>query len=98
MPRQRVPDIDFDHFVLGEIKDLFAKGEIHPKLAERLRVLNEHIKAFEIILGEVKPFPIMKKHFKSYLGFFPGAKELRAQLMECKNANDVRRAIERYLR
>jgi len=77
---------------------LFAKGEIHPKLAERLRVLNEHIKAFEIILGEVKPFPIMKKHFKSYLGFFPGAKELRAQLMECKNANDVRRAIERYLR
>lgn len=28
MPRQRVPDIDFDHFVLGQIKSLFAENKI----------------------------------------------------------------------
>ena len=28
MPRQKVPDIDFDFFVLSQIKDLFAQGRI----------------------------------------------------------------------
>jgi 5-methylcytosine-specific restriction endonuclease McrA len=28
MPQQRIPDIDFDHFVLGQIKSLFDKNKI----------------------------------------------------------------------
>ena len=28
MPRQTVPDLDFDHFALGEIKELFDKNKI----------------------------------------------------------------------
>jgi len=29
MPQQTIPNIDFDHFVIGEIADLFDKGKIY---------------------------------------------------------------------
>ncbi len=72
--------------------------EVFPSLSERLRILVEHTKAFEELLGDIKSFAIMKKHFKAYVEGFDGAKELRMQLMETENATQVEEIIETYLR
>ena len=65
-------------------------------LAERLSVLVEHTKLFEELLPH-KNFAIMKKHYKAYVNGFPGAVELRAELMEAANANEVERVIHKTL-
>ena len=40
----------------------------------------------------------MKKHFKAYVNDFPGAKELRTKLMETKNAKEVEKIINNFLK
>jgi len=65
-------------------------------LSEKLKIMLEHTKLFEKLLGEHKPFDLMKKHFKSYVSGFDGAKELRMKLMSAKNAQEVERIIESY--
>ncbi len=64
---------------------------------ERLRIAVEHTKLFEDLLGDVKSFAVMKKHFKAYVEGFSGAKELRVHLMETKTAAEVDTIIERFL-
>ena len=64
---------------------------------KRLIVLVEHTKLFEELLGDIKSFAIMKKHFKAYCEGFPGAKELRIKLMEAKDASEVERLVEEYI-
>ncbi len=65
---------------------------------ERLQVMVEHTKLFEQLLGDVKSFSIMKKHYKAYCTGFAGAKELRMQLMdEAKNAADVEQITRQFL-
>jgi tRNA-dihydrouridine synthase len=59
--------------------------------------LLEHTKLFEELLGDIKSFAIMKKHFKAYVEGFDGAKELRIELMECENATEVERVITSWL-
>ena len=39
----------------------------------------------------------MKKHFKAYVEGFPGAKELRMELMEAQNAAEVEQIISAWL-
>lgn len=65
-------------------------------LDERLSVAVEHAELFEELLPH-KSFAIMKKHYKAYVNGFPGAAELRAELMETQNAAEVRAIIHRYL-
>lgn len=64
---------------------------------ERLNVLVEHTKLFEKLLGDVKNFAIMKKHFKAYVSGWDGAKELRIKLMETTNSQEVDEIIKMYL-
>ena len=66
-----------------------------PPVEKRLRVMVEHAKLFEQLLGAHKSFAIMKKHFKAYVEGFPGAKELRIQLMEAENADEVEEIIRK---
>ncbi len=74
---------------------------IPPLIEERLRIAVEHTKLFEELLGNPsaggKSFAIMKKHFKAYVEGFPGAKELRIELMEADNAVEVENIIETFL-
>jgi nifR3 family TIM-barrel protein len=65
-------------------------------LEERLRVLVEHTKLYEELLGDIKSFSIMKKHYKAYVHGFDGAKELRMKLMEAENAREVEDIIKRF--
>ena len=67
-------------------------------VADRLRVAVEHAKLFEELLGDIKNFAIMKKHFKAYVEGFDGAKELRVKLMDTTNAAEVEQLVEEFLR
>lgn len=81
-----------------ETKRTAAQSAIAPiSVQERLGVLVEHTKLFEELLGDVKSFAIMKKHYKAYCTGFPGAKELRMQLMEAEDAAGVKRAVDDFL-
>jgi len=87
----------------------FTKGMsdgllIEKSPTERLKILLEHTKLFEKTYSSspklrgssrgVKNFNVMKKHFKAYVSGWDGAKELRAKLMETKNAKEVERVIK----
>ncbi len=76
---------------------LTAKG-FSASVVTRLRVAVEHSKMFENMLGDIKNFALMKKHFKAYVEGFTGAKELRMQLMETTNAQQIEEIIEAFLK
>ncbi len=65
---------------------------------EKLRILVEHCQLFEKLLGDVKSFAVMKKHFKAYVHGWDGAKELRMRLMETSSAGEVEEVIKNYLK
>lgn len=78
---------------------LFDSKKENLSVEEKLRVMVEHTKLFEELLGEIKSFAIMKKHYKAYVEGFDGAKELREKLMhEAETATDVERIIEAFLK
>ncbi len=66
-------------------------------LKQKLDVMIEHAELFEKLLGDIKNFAIMKKHFKAYANGFPGAKELRIRLMETSNTKEVRKIVDNFL-
>ncbi|MEK7176949.1 MAG: tRNA-dihydrouridine synthase [Patescibacteria group bacterium] len=68
-----------------------------PTTEEKLKVLVEHTKLFEKLLGSVKSFAIMKKHFKAYVNGFDGAADLRARLMEQDGGEEVEKIISEFL-
>lgn len=74
---------------------LFSKNK-NINIKDKLKVLLEHTKIFEEKLGGIKNFALMKKHFKSYIGEFDGAKDLRTKLMETENINEVEGIINEF--
>lgn len=77
---------------------LFADKNSKPSLKERLNVMLEHTFLFKELLGDTKSFAVMKKHYKSYIGEFSGAKELRLKCMESTNADEVKEVINNFLK
>jgi len=69
-----------------------------PTLAEKFEIMIEHTHLFEKLLGDIKSFAIMKKHYKAYMNGFDGAKELRVLLMEAKNADEVEQVARNFLK
>jgi tRNA-dihydrouridine synthase len=65
-------------------------------LEERLSVLLEHAALFEELLP-FKNFNTMKKHVKGYVNGFPGASELRAELMSCDTSEAMRPIVHTFL-
>jgi nifR3 family TIM-barrel protein len=76
----------------------FCKFKIGLEVPERLKIMVEHTKLFEKLLGKVKNFNIMKKHFKAYVNGFDGARELRVLLMESKSAKEIKTIINNFLK
>ncbi len=66
-------------------------------LEERLKICVKHTKLYEEKLGDIKSFAIMKKHYKAYVHGFDGAKELRMELMDCKNAAEIEEKVDLFL-
>ncbi len=76
-------------------KPWFFNSKIkNPDKSFRLKVLLEHTKAFEKAFKNIKSFDVMKKHFKAYVSGWDGAKELRVELMNCKNAKEVAKVLK----
>ena len=65
-------------------------------LAERLQVLVEHTYLFCELLP-YKNFAVMKKHYKAYVGGFPGAVEFRMALMEADTPLAVEHLVQNFL-
>jgi len=65
---------------------------------KKLKVLIEHARLFDKLLGKHKNFAIMKKHFKAYVKDFEGAKELRTKLMGTKNAKEAEKIVKDFLK
>ncbi len=97
--RARVKETGCDGVMLG--RAIFGNpwlfAERVPTKEERLRVLVEHSKLFEELLGGYKSFAVMKKHFKAYVTGFEGAAELRAKLMETNNSSEVEKIVSDIL-
>ncbi len=66
-------------------------------LTERFSVMLEHTRLFCELLPH-KNFAVMKKHYKAYVNGFPGANELRAQLMEAPDLSTVETIVHQYLK
>ncbi len=45
----------------------------------------------------IKPFDVMKKHYKAYVNGFDGAKELRAKMMEAENVGEIEKLVNEFL-
>ncbi len=65
-------------------------------LEERLSVMVEHTKLFEELLPH-KNFAVMKKHYKAYCNGFPGAKDLRMDLMATEHSTEVETIVKKFL-
>ena len=76
---------------------LFDPKKKNISIEEKLKVMVEHTKLFEKLLGGKKNFAIMKKHYKAYVNGFDGAKELRVELMGAENAREVGKIVKRFL-
>lgn len=76
---------------------LFANARLPVPLEERLLVMVEHTKLFHELLGDIKNFAVMKKHYKAYVNGFDGAKELRMKLMETETPEEVEAIVQNFL-
>lgn len=65
-------------------------------LKERLQVLVEHTKLFEEMLPH-KNLAVMKKHYKAYVSGFPGAADLRHELMQQNSVSDIEAVVHAFL-
>ncbi len=63
---------------------------------EKIKVLLEHVKLYNELFLNTKPFDVMKRHFKAYIHGFEGAAELRTELYECKTAEEVEAVIKNH--
>ena len=77
---------------------IFSQREKIPTTKEKLKVMLEHTKLFEKLLGGHKNFAVMKKHYKAYVNGFDGAKELRVKLMETKSGKEVEVIVKDFLK
>lgn len=99
--RTRVEETGCDGVMLGRAifgnPWLFDENKYEVTRDEKLSVMIEHTKLFEKVLGNVKSFAIMKKHYKAYVNGFDGAKELRVKLMEAKDAKEVEDLVNDFV-
>jgi nifR3 family TIM-barrel protein len=107
--RQKARETGCDGVMLGRAifgnPWLFSEQDKNKiSVEEKLKILMEHSRLFEKLVqpksptGQGKSFAVMKKHFKAYVSGWDGAKDLRARLMDCENADGVETIILEYLK
>lgn len=65
---------------------------------EKMHLLLDHMRLWIDTWGETKHFPILRKFFKVYASGFPGAQELRIQLMETQTPQETEQLVTAFLR
>ena len=77
--------------------DINEGGSNFDLIEKKMKVMVEHTNLFQELLGDVKNFATMKKHYKAYVNGFDGAKELRIKLMETNNSEEVTTIVYEFL-
>ena len=99
--KQKVAETGCDGVMLGRAifgnPWLFDQHRTEVTKEEKIRVMVEHTKLYEHMLGGTKSFSIMKKQYKAYVNGFDGAMELREKFMQCENASEVEAVANAYL-
>ena len=95
------PNVEFMSDVAAAIgrhnTKMEAGGLRYIPIHEKLRVMLEHARLFNELLGGQKSFVIMRKHFKAYCGGFDGAHELRIKLLNAKDLGETEKIVKEYL-
>lgn len=76
---------------------LFDTEKTQVSVREKLEVMIEHTEIFVRDLIDHKNFHVMKKHYKAYVAGFEGAKELRIQLMESNDIDEIKTHVQQWL-
>lgn len=97
--RERVIETGCDGVMIG--RGIFGNpwlfAEKTPSTEEKLGVAVQHTKLFMELLGPIKPFDFMKKHFKAYVNGFDGAKELRIKMMDAETVEEIESLVHEFL-
>jgi len=96
--RAKVQQTNCDGVMLGRAifgnPWLFSGRADEPSPSERIEALKKHIGLFDELLGDVKNFAVMKKHFKSYISGWDGAKDLRVRLMDTTSCEEAKGLLD----
>jgi nifR3 family TIM-barrel protein len=96
--RAKVAETTCDGVMLGRAifgnPWLFADRKDEPSPRERIEALQRHLELFDELLSDVTNFAVMKKHFKSYISGWDGAKELRVRLMNTDSVEEAMRLLD----
>ncbi len=64
---------------------------------EKMQLLLDHMQLWIDTWGDSKHFPILRKFFKVYANGFPGAQDLRMQLMETQSPEETEHVVASFL-
>ena len=98
--RRKVNKYGLDGIMIGRgiFKDpwLFNPHQNKITIEERISTLKLHLDLFEKNWGINRHFPILRRFFKIYISDFPGASELRNQMMQVNNFEEARKVIGQW--
>ena len=101
--RQKVQESGADGVMVGRgiFTDPFLFAEhttINDKTPEeKMQHLLDHMRLWQETWGTSKHFPTLRKFFKVYANGFPGAQELRMQLMEAQTPEETEQVVAAFL-
>jgi len=100
--KQKVAETGVDGVMIGRgIFDnpfLFSDTLISDKTPqEKMHLLLDHMHLWQETWGDSKHFPILRKFFKVYANGFPGAQDLRIQLMETQTPAETEHIVTAFL-
>lgn len=102
---KKYPEVDGFMIGRGVFQNPFCFSKNHldkqPTKAELRELLDYHLDLFDLRARELNSrdsryaYEPLKHFFKIYINNFPGASDLRAKLMECKNTTEVRQVLNK---
>jgi nifR3 family TIM-barrel protein len=102
--RERIAETGVDGAMIGRgifenpflFSDAISLNDKTPE--EKMHLLLEHMRLWVNTWGTTKHFPVLRKFFKVYASGFPGAQDLRIQLMETQSPEETEQLVTSFLR
>jgi tRNA-dihydrouridine synthase len=101
--RQKVAEASADGAMIGRgiftdpylFSDTMTLNDKTPE--EKMYLLLDHMHLWQDTWGTTKHFPTLRKFFKVYANGFPGAQDLRMQLMETQTPEETETIVRAFL-
>lgn len=103
--REKYPDSQVDGWMIGRgvFENPYCFTNYQPSRADLINLFRLHLDLFDETNQKVQKkyghnlsFEPLKHYFKIYINNYDGAKELRAELMQCHSTEEVRRLLARF--